>query len=110
MEVFINNKAYIANENETVIELTDRLGIHIPRFCYHKHLSVVASCRMCLVEIEGFDHAQPACSTKLKEDMKIFTKSNKTKQAQKATMEFLLINHPLAVSYTHLTLPTNREV
>ena len=95
MEVFINNKAYIANENETVIELTDRLGIHIPRFCYHKHLSVVASCRMCLVEIEGFDHAQPACSTKLKEDMKIFTKSNKTKQAQKATMEFLLINHPL---------------
>ena len=95
MEVFINKKAYAANENETVIELTDRLGIHIPRFCYHKHLSVVANCRMCLVEIEGFNHAQPACSTKLTENMKIFTKSEITKKAQKATMEFLLINHPL---------------
>ena len=95
MKVFINNKTYVANDNETVIELADRLGISIPRFCYHKHLSVVASCRMCLVEIEGFDYAQPACSTKLREAMKIFTKSDKTKQAQKAIMEFLLINHPL---------------
>ena len=95
MEVFINKKAYTANEDETVIELTDRLGIHIPRFCYHKHLSVVANCRMCLVEIEGLNHAQPACSTKLRENMKIFTKSEITKKAQKATMEFLLINHPL---------------
>ena len=95
MEVFKNNKSYIANDNETIIELTDRLGIHIPRFCYHKHLSVVASCRMCLVEVEGFSHAQPACSTKLIENMKIHTKSDTTKKAQKATMEFLLINHPL---------------
>ncbi|MED5430524.1 MAG: 2Fe-2S iron-sulfur cluster-binding protein, partial [Pseudomonadota bacterium] len=95
MEVFINNKSYKANNDETIIELADRLGIHIPRFCYHKHLSVVASCRMCLVEIEGFKHAQPACSTKLTENMKINTKSDVTKKAQKSTMEFLLINHPL---------------
>lgn len=95
MEVFINNKSYKANDDETIIELADRSGIHIPRFCYHKHLSVVASCRMCLVEIEGFKHAQPACSTKLTENMKINTKSDVTKKAQKSTMEFLLINHPL---------------
>ena len=95
MKVFINNKEYKAVQNETIIELTDRLGIHVPRFCYHKHLSVVASCRMCLVDIKGIDHAQPACSTVLTENMKIFTTSKKTKSAQKSTMEFLLINHPL---------------
>ena len=95
MKVFINNKEYKARENETIIELADRNGINIPRFCYHKHLSVVASCRMCLVEIENIEHAQPACSTPVQENMKIFTHSNKTKNAQKNTMEFLLINHPL---------------
>ena len=95
MKVFINNKEYAAQEKETIIELADRNGIEIPRFCYHKHLSVVASCRMCLVEIENMEHAQPACSTPVQENMKIFTHSNKTKNAQKNTMEFLLINHPL---------------
>ena len=95
MKVFVNNKEYEAVQSETIIELTDRLGIHVPRFCYHKHLSVVASCRMCLVDIEGINHAQPACSTALTENMKIFTTSKKTKSAQKSTMEFLLINHPL---------------
>ncbi len=95
MKVYINDHEYIANEGETIIELSDRVGIHIPRFCYHKHLSVVASCRMCLIDIEGVNHAQPACSTQLRENMKVSTKTNKTIDAQKSTMEFLLINHPL---------------
>ena len=95
MKIYINNIEYDANPDETIIQVADRNNIKIPRFCYHKHLSVVASCRMCLVEIEGVKFAQPACSTPIKEDMRISTKSRKTKEAQKSTMEFLLINHPL---------------
>ena len=95
MKVFINDKECNALPNETIIQLSDRLGVHIPRFCYHKHLSIVASCRMCLVDIEGIKNAQPACSTPVKEDMRIYTSSQKTKDAQKSSMEFLLINHPL---------------
>ncbi len=95
MKVFIDDKEYNAKPDETIIELCDKIGIHIPRFCYHKHLSVVASCRMCLVDIEGVKYAQPACSTPLREDMKVSTRSDKTKVAQKNSMEFLLINHPL---------------
>ena len=53
MKVFVNNKEYSAEPEDTIIELCDKIGVHIPRFCYHKHLSVVASCRMCLVDIEG---------------------------------------------------------
>ena len=63
MKIFINNIEYEADSDETIIQVADRNGIKIPRFCYHKHLSVVASCRMCLVEVEGAKFAQPACST-----------------------------------------------
>ena len=95
MKIYINDKEYLASEGETIIQVADRNNIHIPRFCYHKHLSVVASCRMCLVEIDKAKQAQPACSTLVHKDIHVNTKSQKTKDAQKSTMEFLLINHPL---------------
>lgn len=95
MEIYINNNRYEAYDNETIIQVTDRLNIHIPRFCYHKRLSIVASCRMCLVEVEGAKFPQPACSTLVSEGMKIKTSGIVTEDAQKSTMEFLLINHPL---------------
>ena len=95
MEIFINDNKYEAFDNETIIQVTDRLNIHIPRFCYHKRLSIVASCRMCLVEVEGAKFPQPACSTLVREGMKIKTTGSVTEDAQKSTMEFLLINHPL---------------
>ena len=88
MKVFINDIEYNAEPEETIIQLSDRAGIHIPRFCYHKHLSIVASCRMCLVDIEGVKNAQPACSTPVREGMKIYTSSQKTKDAQKALWSF----------------------
>ena len=79
MKIYINDKEYLASEGETIIQVADRNNIHIPRFCYHKHLSVVASCRMCLVEIDKVKQAQPACSTLVHEDMHVNTKSQKTK-------------------------------
>ncbi len=79
-----------------VIEVTDDIGAYIPRFCYHEKLSVAANCRMCLVDIEGIPKPIPACAQPVNEGMKVFTKSPRAIAAQKATMEFLLINHPLA--------------
>lgn len=78
-----------------IIEVTDEMGISIPRFCYHKKLSIAANCRMCLVEVANAPKPLPACATPVAEGMKIFTLSEKTRAAQKAVMEFLLINHPL---------------
>ncbi len=95
MEIYINNIKYDAEDNETIIQVADRHEIHIPRFCYHKRLSIVASCRMCLVEVEGAKYPQPACSTLVRDGMKINTSGTITEDAQKSTMEFLLINHPL---------------
>ncbi len=84
---------------EMLIAVADREGISIPRFCYHKKLSIAANCRMCLVEAEQggrpFPKPLPACATPVGEGMKVWTRSPKALDAQKGTMEFLLINHPL---------------
>ncbi|ABM62523.1 NADH-quinone oxidoreductase subunit NuoG [Halorhodospira halophila] len=84
-----------ARKGEMLIQATDRHGIHIPRFCYHKHLSVVANCRMCLVEVEKAPKPLPACATSVADGMVVRTASETAIKAQRGVMEFLLINHPL---------------
>ena len=91
----INGMPVDATAGQMLIEVTDREDAYVPRFCYHKKLSVAANCRMCLVEVENAPKPLPACATPVMEGMKVFTRSNAAIEAQKATMEFLLINHPL---------------
>ena len=95
MKIKLNNKECSFNQGETLIQVADRNGIHIPRFCYHDKLSIAANCRMCLVEQSGVGKPQPACSTPAQENQEYFTKSFLAENSQKNTMEFLLINHPL---------------
>ena len=84
-----------ARAGQMLIEVTDREDAYVPRFCYHRKLSVAANCRMCLVEVERAPKPLPACATPVMDGMKVFTRSPAAISAQKATMEFLLINHPL---------------
>lgn len=78
-----------------IIEVADQASIHIPRFCYHRKLTIAANCRMCLVDVEKAPKPLPACATPVMDGMKIYTKSRRARDAQHAVMEFLLINHPL---------------
>jgi NADH-quinone oxidoreductase subunit G len=82
-------------QGQMLIEAADEAGITIPRFCYHKKLSIAANCRMCLVDVANSGKPLPACATPVSEGMKVCTTSAKTREAQRAVMEFLLINHPL---------------
>jgi NADH-quinone oxidoreductase subunit G len=91
----VDGQALEAQPGQMLIEVTDAAGINVPRFCYHKHLSVAANCRMCLVEVEKAPKPLPACATPVSPGMKVFTRSPLAREAQKGTMEFLLINHPL---------------
>ncbi len=95
INIEINGIPLEVREGSMIIEVADDAGITIPRFCYHKKLSVAANCRMCLVEVEKAPKPLPACATPVMEGMKVFTKSKKAIEAQKSVMEFLLINHPL---------------
>ncbi|ESQ15525.1 MAG: NADH-quinone oxidoreductase subunit G [Thiohalocapsa sp. PB-PSB1] len=95
----LDGRACEAVPGEMIIAVADREGIAIPRFCYHQKLSIAANCRMCLVEAEQggrpFPKPVPACATPVGNGMKVQTRSHKALEAQRGTMEFLLINHPL---------------
>src|SRR5512138_1007794 len=95
VNVEVNGVAIKARKGQMIIEVTDQHDVYVPRFCYHPKLTVAANCRMCLVEVEKAPKPLPACATPVAEGMKIFTKSKRAIDAQRATMEFLLINHPL---------------
>lgn len=104
--VTVNGKEVFLGEGERLncIQAAKRADIEIPHYCWHPALTVVASCRMCLVEVgdkkpDGTVAMQPkvvpGCQTPVKDGTVIVTNSAKVKQAQAATLEYLLLNHPL---------------
>jgi NADH-quinone oxidoreductase subunit G len=95
VNIEVNGVPMKARKGQMVIQVTDANEVYVPRFCYHSKLPIAANCRMCLVEIEKAPKPMPACATPVAEGMKVFTRSPKAIAAQRAVMEFLLINHPL---------------
>ena len=91
----IDGQAMDAPKGSMIIEAADQAGISIPRFCYHRKLSIAANCRMCLVDVEKAPKPMPACATPVMEGMKVYTHSRRALSSQRNVMEFLLINHPL---------------
>ena len=91
----VDGQSLEVEDGKMLIEATDAAGIYIPRFCYHEKLSIAANCRMCLVEVEKAPKPLPACATPVMDGMVVKTRSKLAREAQKGTMEFLLINHPL---------------
>jgi len=95
IKIFTDEKPIEVEEGTTILNAAEQAGIHIPHFCYHPAFPPEGSCRMCLVEIEGLPKLELACSTQVKEGMKISTKSERVVEARKAVLEFLLAEHPL---------------
>lgn len=95
VEITIDGLKVQAEAGSMVIQAAHDAGLYIPHFCYHKKLSIAANCRMCLVEVEKAPKALPACATPVTDGMVVHTRSEKAIDAQRAVMEFLLINHPL---------------
>ncbi|MEZ6062934.1 MAG: molybdopterin-dependent oxidoreductase [Planctomycetaceae bacterium] len=104
--VTINNQPVEIGADECLncIQAAQRVGVEIPAYCWHPELSVVASCRMCLMEVgerksDGTVQMQPklvpGCQTPARDGTVIISDSPKVKEARKATLEYLLLNHPL---------------
>lgn len=81
----------------TVFEAARQLGIDIPHFCYHKHLSIAGVCRMCLVEIEKMPKLATSCSTVAGDGMVVSTghSSERVATAVREVLELHFINHPI---------------
>ena len=95
LEIEIDGQKLEVPDGSTVMDATNKAGVYVPHFCYHKKLSIAANCRMCLVQVEKAPKPLPACATPVTNGMKVFTHSEQAVTAQKGVMEFLLINHPL---------------
>ena len=93
--VTINGQAVEAEKGELILEVAQGLGFDIPTFCYMKRLAPLASCRMCLVEIEGMGKLQPSCATTVAEGMVVTTNSALVEQTRSSMLDMLLANHPL---------------
>jgi NADH-quinone oxidoreductase subunit G len=103
--VYVNGKPVdIGNEKLNLIQAAQKAGVLIPHYCWHPALTVVASCRMCLVEVgerkpDGTiamsPKVVPGCQTPAKDGTVINTNTSKAKFAQEQTLEDILLNHPL---------------
>jgi len=90
----IDGQKLTVPENYTIIMAAEEIGIEIPALCYDPNLEIVAACRLCLVEVEGWNKLVTACSTKVEEGIVIHTESEKVVNVRKDILQLLLDNHP----------------
>lgn len=95
VKIFFDEKELEVAEGTTILKAAESAGLEIPHLCYHKAFVPEGSCRMCLVEIEGIPKLELACSTLVREGMKISTKSERVIEARKGVLECLLAEHPI---------------
>ena len=97
----LDGKSIEFEPGEKLLSAALRAGVQIPHYCYHPSMSVVATCRMCMVDVTDMGNGRPApklqtsCSMDAVEGMKVETMNDKVKDARELVMEYLLINHPL---------------
>lgn len=91
----IDGKEIEVEAGMTIIQAADKLGISIPRYCYHPALPVSGNCRICMVEVEKQPKLQIACYTPVADGMVVKTTSPKVLEVRKTVLEFLLVNHPV---------------
>ena len=95
INVTIDGEALQVPAGTTVLHAAEKLGIHIPRLCYHPKLSLEGACRICVVEVEGFSSFLTACSHEVWEGMNVQTNSPEIRTARRDIVELLLDNHPM---------------
>jgi NADH-quinone oxidoreductase chain G len=95
VNITIDGHALSVDAGTTMYEAAQLLNTKIPHYCYDPDLTIVASCRLCLVEVEKVPKLLPSCSTPCAEGQVIYTQSEKVLEARKQQMEFLLVQHPL---------------
>lgn len=97
VKLTIDGQEIEAPKGMNLIDASKLVDVEVPFYCYHPDLSVAGNCRMCQVEVEGMPKLTIGCNTTVAEGMVVKTQktSEKVADAQRATLEFLLINHPL---------------
>ena len=93
VNIIINGQNLSVEDGISILEAARGNGIEIPTLCYLKGVNEIGSCRLCMVEINGYEGMFAACKTKVKEGMEITTHSEKTEDYRRQMLRLLLSNH-----------------
>lgn len=104
-KIIIDGQEVVCRENIPVLQAALEAGQDIPHYCYHPGLSIVASCRLCLMEMKMPDPRTkelvwvpklfPSCQTPVKDGMEVRFNTERVRDNVKHVMEYYLLNHPL---------------
>lgn len=108
VKITIDGKVLEVQEGMSILEAARANGIHIPTLCYLKELDPHASCRICVVEVEGARTLQPSCATKVREGMVVRTDTEEIRKNRKLTLEMIMAHHP-ADCHHCLRIGSSRE-
>ncbi len=89
----INNRSVCVPDGSTILDAARKAGIHIPTLCYLKELNEIGACRVCVVEVEGYDRLMAACNTKAAEGMVVHTDSTRARRARRTNLQLILSQH-----------------
>jgi formate dehydrogenase alpha subunit len=95
LKLTIDGKEVTGRADQTIYEVAKENGIYIPTLCYHPRLSLLKSCRLCLVEVEGAEMPMASCATPVVEGMVVQTRTERVERMRFEALKLLLVNHPL---------------
>ena len=96
--IVIDGEPVIAREGATILEAARKVGVHIPSLCYLRERSGVASCRVCMVEVEGEPYPVPACATPVRNGMEITTRSARLDAHRRTALQLILASKGAALA------------
>ena len=95
LKLTIDGKEVTGRPDQTILEVAKENGIPIPTLCYHPRLSLLKSCRICLVDVEGVEMPMASCATPVVEGMVVHTRTERVERMRLEALKLLLVNHPL---------------
>lgn len=98
IEIEVNGRKISAEKSDTILQAAGRAGIRIPHLCHLKidgiYVNECATCRICVVEVDGREGLYPSCATKVWEGMKVVTNTPEVQNIRRDILELILSNHP----------------
>ena len=95
LKLTIDGKEMTGRPGQTIYEVARENGIYIPTLCYHPRLSLLKSCRICLVDVQGAEMPMASCATPVVEGMVVHTRTERVEKMRGEALKLLLVNHPL---------------
>ncbi len=93
VKLTIDGREVLAPEGSTILEAAASVGIRIPTLCYLKDVNEISACRICVVEVDGFERLVPSCTEKIAEGMVVHTNSHRAKTARETNLKLILSQH-----------------